>query len=121
MDVYIEMVYLRELQSQCESAAAAVRRMNELLRERQPVEFFREAADFLQHAACISRLLWPAPKGNAAQRARATARGNDLCCALGVDNAHVLRSATSETIWSTMTSGSMIGQKPVRIGASSTT
>jgi hypothetical protein len=91
MDAFIEMVYVRELRGQCESAAAAVRRMNELLRERQSLEFFREAADFLQHAACISRLLWPAPKGSAAERARATARGNHLCCSLGVDSTHVLR------------------------------
>lgn len=91
MQAFIEMVYLRELLGQCESGRAAVKRMNELLRGRQTTEFFREAADFLQHAACISRLLWPAPKGNAAERARAMARGNDLRCALRVDDTHVLR------------------------------
>src|SRR5687768_13411075 len=91
---FIETVYLRELMTQCESAKAAVRRMNELLAARQTAEFFREAADLLQHAACISRLLWPAPKGNSAERVRAIERGQHLCSSLGVNDRHVLRGRT---------------------------
>ncbi len=92
MNPRIETVYLGELLNECENAIAAVRRMNAILaKSDEPArEFFREATDFLQHAACASRLLWPAPWGNAAQRARAEDRGKHLRDSLGVDSAHLL-------------------------------
>lgn len=76
MDPLIERIYLRELLVECENAVGAVRQMNRLLAESSTAEFFREAADFLQHTAAASRLLWPpAGPSDAARRARANARG----------------------------------------------
>ncbi len=92
METFIEMIYLRELLVQCENAVAAVKRMNELLRQTETFEFFREAADFLQHTSAASRLLWPPGGSNADRKARADTRGTHLRAVLGVDGEHVLKN-----------------------------
>lgn len=94
MDRFIERIYLYELITQCENAVAAVQRMNTLLALQQNVaaEFFREAADFLQHTSAVSRLLWPPGSNDRVRRERAEKRGTHLRTSLGVDGDHVLRS-----------------------------
>lgn len=94
MDRFIERIYLHELITQCENAVAAVQRMNALLATQQnaAAEFFREAADFLQHTSAASRLLWPHGSSDRVRRERAENRGAHLRTSLGVDGEHVLRS-----------------------------
>jgi len=94
MDRFIERIYLNELITQCENALTASKRMNELLGAQQNTvaEFFREAADFLQHTSAASKLLWPPGNSNKARGERAKNRGKHLRASLGVDGEHALRS-----------------------------
>jgi len=95
MDEFIEGVYLRELLAQCEYAVGAIQQMNEILKAHgSPSEFFREAADFLQHSSAVSRLLWPPGSANRAKKKRAKKRGAHLRQTLKVDDTHVLRNRT---------------------------
>lgn len=95
MNEFIEGIYLRELLVQCEYAVDTVKRMNEILAARaSPSEFFREAADFLQHSSAVSRLLWPPGSTDRAKKKRAKKRGVHLRQVLHVDDAHVLKTRT---------------------------
>jgi hypothetical protein len=90
MKPQFEKAYLRELLIQSEYARISVERMNEILTERNPRLFFREAQVFLSHAAAISRILWP-PR---AKDARARDRGEYLRTVLSVPDNHPLRTRT---------------------------
>lgn len=95
MDEFIEGIYIRELLVQCQYAADAIQRMNEILGERgNPSEFFREAGDFLQHSSAVSRLLWPPGSMNRTNKKRAKKRGTHLRQALKIDDVHVLMTRT---------------------------
>lgn len=92
MDEFIESVYLRELNQQCQYAIGAVGRMNECLSNRNPGEFFREAGDFLQHSSAVSRVLWPPGSTNRAKKKRAKQRGAHLRAKLAVPENNALQA-----------------------------
>lgn len=93
---FVERIYLTELATQCDYAIGAAERINSLLNTwpAPTRELFREIAGFLQHAASVSRLLWPPGSPNAAHKARAEARGDHLRQILAVPHSHALRART---------------------------
>src|SRR5437660_6741580 len=102
MDERAEWVYLVEILAQYRSAQRARSRMTEEIvafykgsdataRERI-AELFDDVADFLQHAANVSKMLWPNPRAKErAAKERALARGRHLRASLALTDAgHVL-------------------------------
>jgi hypothetical protein len=92
MDDFTEKVYLLELIQQCHYAQHAVQRMNEFLKNGNPVEFFREAGHFLQHSSTVSRILWPSGSKSQQKKKRAEERGLYLKSTLAVADGHILQS-----------------------------
>lgn len=82
MDDHVETIYLRELISQCEWGLAAVDAFNRALEAHSNKALFHEAHSLLQHAASVSRLLWPPGKTT-----RAVARGDALRKSLSLTTA----------------------------------
>jgi hypothetical protein len=93
MDPYFERVYRREIASECQHALRAAQAIDASLARGLDVPvLFYHLHSFIAHVAAVSRILWPPLKGDAAARARAQARGTDLCSVLGVDNSHPVAS-----------------------------
>src|SRR4051812_45717498 len=82
-DPFFEAVYLIEILAQRRASRAALARFDTALAaylNRDPAseriaEVFDAAAHFLQHAAIVSKILWPPPESDAKKRATAEARG----------------------------------------------
>jgi hypothetical protein len=95
MDKFIESIYLDELISQAKSAISAVARMNiTLTGQGRTDEFFRDAQDLLQHAAAMSRILWPPAGKSGPKTTRAKNRGDHLRARLEINESHILKSRT---------------------------
>jgi hypothetical protein len=90
MDDQLLRLYLDEAKDECERAFASVEALNAALRSR--VDPFDAAEMLVHHAAAISRIFWPGRSISKEAQARADARGDALCKALGLAESHRVRS-----------------------------
>jgi hypothetical protein len=86
-----EEIYLLEIVLQCCDAIESTAMMNEGLKD-QDLLFFRGVQSFLNHAAAVSRLIWPSGVRTPEGRRRAAERGEALRSTLRLDDSNPLAS-----------------------------
>lgn len=94
MDRFLKSIYLKQVKDECEFCLIAVDNMNKILTENSDEDFFREALDFVHHAAAVSRMFWPPGSRGITEKARAKKRGQILCKELGLQPDHPLHKRT---------------------------
>lgn len=96
MDRHLKELFYREIIQGCENAFVSIRRLDQNLRstDNRAVAIYENLYSFLGHAAAVSLILWPSPRGNARSRSRSSARGAALRAALAVRDLNALSNRT---------------------------
>ena len=94
MDDFLQSIYLGEIAQECDFCFSTVAKMNEQLENdmKNQSDFFKDASDLVNHAAAISRMLWPPNDKNKQKRVRATRRGKALRKILDVQYNHPIQN-----------------------------
>jgi hypothetical protein len=69
LDPFVEEIFLKEIIAQAHAGCRALKAFNEALKRLDADAFHDHAADFLNHAAVVSKIL--SPSGNRRSRSRA--------------------------------------------------